>query len=133
MPKQKIIIRNLQQLDYALLSKELNGQGITPVSVEEVPGRFGEPMTISVILALGAATSLTAVAIGFAAWLMKRRETNELDLEFDIEHSDGRIEHRKFHHKVSSESETDPELLKALKDALPNFGQASGLGASAGA
>jgi ActR/RegA family two-component response regulator len=121
MGDTKIIIKNLGQADYALLSKELGAQNISPVSVDRVPGKFGEPVTISLVLAVAAATSVTAISIGIAAWLMKKSDKDEVTQEFYIEHPDGRIERRIFNHKKRSESATDPELLKALKDMLPNF------------
>jgi hypothetical protein len=123
MADTKIIIRHLRQSDYALLSKELGAQNISSVPTEEASGRFGEPITISVILAVGAATSLTAISIGIAAWLMKKTDKDEITQDFEIEHPDGRVEHRHFHHKKHSESATDPELLRALKETLPNFSQ----------
>jgi hypothetical protein len=121
MGDTKIVIRNLGQADYALLSKELGAQNIEPVSVERAPGQFGEPVTISVILAVGAVTSVSAIAIGISAWLMKKRDSDILTQDFEIEYPDGRKERRHFSRKISNESATDPELLKALKQALPDL------------
>jgi hypothetical protein len=120
----KIIIKNLRQAEYSLLKKELDTQHITPISAEKTSGKFGEPVTVTVILAIGAVAGGTAIAVGIAGWLMKKTDKEEIIQDFDVEHEDGRIEHRRFRYKKRSDSATDPELLKALKDTLPNLSQA---------
>ena len=121
MAETKIILRNLGQSDYALLSKELGAHSISPAAVDKTPGTFGEPVSITVILAIGAATSVSTLAIGLAAWLMKKSDLERIHQSFDIEHADGRIEHREFDYTKDSESATDPKLLEALQKAIPKF------------
>jgi hypothetical protein len=119
MSDEKIIIRDLEQRDYTFLMKALKNQDIAPHSDTTVPGRFGEPVTITVVLA----TTIGApLAIGITGWLMSRKQKDKIAFNYEVEYPDGRTVKKRFEHTVTNNSATDPQLLKALKDALPHAG-----------
>jgi hypothetical protein len=101
-----IMVLGLSRADTLDVSAVDPNRQVTFTSIENVGDRYGEPVTMTAVLALSALGVL-------AAWIVKTRRRSVVELELEVRAADGSSRRAVFKKEVTSET-SEAEVLKAL-------------------
>jgi hypothetical protein len=106
---ETIRIQGLGNLDAVELQDLLSSTGISVEGTAHPPGKLQEIGTITLVL------GVTIPALGvLAAWLLKPRQFRELNLDLEIERSDGTRTRVKLGTRSSSEEPPSEEIIDKI-------------------
>jgi hypothetical protein len=106
--ESSITVVGLSKADTLDIGAVDSNKQITFTPVDNIGGRYGEPVTMSALLAFSALGVL-------AAWIVKTRRRSTVELEVEIRGSDGSSRRTVFKKEVTSET-SEADVLKALAD-----------------